>query len=162
MNNKRNSICVSIWVGISIVLLIFLTWFFYLNNKTRPVEVKCSSFLILNDSTDIDSIADTVYSFMIRANRMEEEISNYQEGSSEYIRLLCGYLFCLGDASDVPLLKKAKYGINMDVGCMIDEEWIASLENGGKAIGNFRSRDQIIDSFVYYYQNFDSEDYDDF
>lgn len=93
---------------------------------------------------------------------LEKEISNYQEGSSEYIRLLCGYLFCLGDASDVPLLKKAKYGINMDVGCMIDEEWIASLENGGKAIGNFRSRDQIIDSFVYYYQNFDSEDYDDF
>ena len=93
---------------------------------------------------------------------LEEEISNYQEGSSEYIRLLCGYLFCLGDASDVPLLKKAKYGINMDVGCMIDEEWIASLENDGAAIGNFRSRDQIIDSFVYYYQNFDSEDYDDF
>ena len=93
---------------------------------------------------------------------LEEEISNYQEGSSEYIRLLCGYLFCLGDVSDVPLLKKAKYGINMDVGCMIDEEWIASLENGGAAIGNFRSRDQIIDSFVYYYQNFDSEDYDDF
>lgn len=93
---------------------------------------------------------------------LEEEISNYQEGSSEYIRLLCGYLYCLGDASDAPLLKKAKYGINMDVGCMVDEEWIASLENSGAAIGNIRSRDQIIDSFVYYYQNFDSEDYDDF
>lgn len=88
MNNKRNSICVSIWVGISIVLLIFLSWFFYLNNKTRPVEVKCSSFLILNDSTDIDSIADTVYSFMIRANRMEEEISNLKDKYQSEVDLM--------------------------------------------------------------------------
>ena len=88
MNNKRNSICVSIWVGISIVLLIFLSWFFYRNNKTRPVEVKCSSFLILNDSTDIDSIADTVYSFMIRANRMEEEISNLKDKYQSEVDLM--------------------------------------------------------------------------
>ena len=55
---------------------------------------------------------------------IKQEIENYQNGSSEYIRLLCGYLFCVGDITDVPLLEKAKYGINMDVGCMIDGEWI--------------------------------------
>lgn len=63
---------------------------------------------------------------------IEAEHGNFQEGSSEYIRLLCGYLFCIGDASDVPLIKRVKYGINMDVGCMIDWEWIESLENGGQ------------------------------
>lgn len=52
---------------------------------------------------------------------LQKEIANYQPGSSEYIRLLCGYLYCLGDISDVTLLEKAKYSINMDVGCMIDE-----------------------------------------
>lgn len=54
---------------------------------------------------------------------IEQEIAHYQSGSSEYIRLLCGYLYCLGDVTDVPLLEKAKYGINMDVGCMVDGEW---------------------------------------
>lgn len=40
---------------------------------------------------------------------LEDEISNFHEGSSEYVRLLCGYLYCLGNISDIPLLKKAKY-----------------------------------------------------
>ena len=62
---------------------------------------------------------------------IEQEIEDYQEGSSEYIRLLCGYLYCIGDAADIPLLERAKYGINMDVGCMVDWEWVESLKNGG-------------------------------
>ena len=62
---------------------------------------------------------------------INKEINDFQEGSSEYIRLLCGYLYCLGDSSDVPLIEKAKYDINFDVGCMIDGEWIDSLENNG-------------------------------
>ena len=37
---------------------------------------------------------------------LEDEISNFHEGSSEYVRLLCGYLYCLGNTSDIPLLKK--------------------------------------------------------
>lgn len=53
---------------------------------------------------------------------MKQEIECFQEGSSEYIRLLFGYLFCLGDMTDIPLLEKAKYGISFDVGCMIDQE----------------------------------------
>ena len=57
------------------------------------------------------------------------------------------------DRSDIPLLKKAKYGINMDVGCMIDGEWIQSLENDGAVdeAHNLRSREELIKDFVRYY-----------
>ena len=85
---------------------------------------------------------------------LEKEIAEHKnDESSEYIRLLCGYLFCLGDKSDLPLLKKAKYGINMDVGCMIDGEWLQSLENGGVAdeANNIRSREELIEDIVRYY-----------
>lgn len=54
------------------------------------------------------------------SNLIEKEIVDFQEGSSEYIRVLCGYLYCIGDRFDADLLEKAKYQINMDVGCMID------------------------------------------
>lgn len=91
---------------------------------------------------------------------IQKEIADYQSGSSEYIRLLCGYLYCIGDISDVPLLEKAKYSINMDVGCMIDGEWIDSLKNGGVETQFTGSRKEIIESFVSYYNNFQSEDED--
>ncbi len=87
---------------------------------------------------------------------LEKELNEYKYGeSAEYIRLLCGYLFCLGDRSDIPLIKKAKYDLNMDVGCMIDGEWLQSLENGGKedAANGIRSREEIIADFVRYYGN---------
>ena len=73
---------------------------------------------------------------------LQREIEEFQEGSSEYIRLLCGYLFCLGDAADVSLLEKAKYGVNFDVGCMVDGEWIDSLKNGGRETGGDAASDQ--------------------
>lgn len=92
---------------------------------------------------------------------IQKEIENYQPGSSEYIRLLCGYLYCLGDLSDVPLLEKAKYSINMDVGCMIDGEWIDSLKNGGIETQCTGTRQDIIDSFVLYYKEFQPEDEED-
>lgn len=79
---------------------------------------------------------------------IEQELENFQEGSSEYIRVLCGYLYCIGDSSDVELMKRAKYGINMDVGCMIDGEWIDSLQCND-ADGQ---RQNIIKCFVEYYR----------
>lgn len=85
---------------------------------------------------------------------LKKEIENYQDGSSEYIRVLCGYLFCMGNQSDIPLIKTAKYGINMDVGCMIDCEWIASLENGGAEDEYTRSRSELIQDFIHYYKGF--------
>lgn len=91
---------------------------------------------------------------------INEEINNYQYGSSsEYIRLLCGYLYCIGDKSDIDLIRKAKR-INMDVGCMIDTEWIESLENGGiEDIENYvRPRSEIVADFIEYYHAFQADD----
>ena len=87
---------------------------------------------------------------------IQKEIADYQPGSSEYIRLLWGYLYCIGDISDVPLMEKAKYGINMDVGCMIDEEWIESLKNGGVRARYVNEREKIIGDFVSYYKAFEN------
>lgn len=89
---------------------------------------------------------------------IEKEIANFQQGSSEYIRLLCGYLYCIGDASDIPLIEKAKYEINMDVGCMIDGEWIESLKNGGVEDEYVNSRENIIADFVRYYEDFEGDE----
>ena len=81
---------------------------------------------------------------------IHEEIENYQEGSSEYIRVLCGYLYCIGTASDAELIKKAKYEINFDVESMIDREWIDSLSSDD-ADGQ---RNAIIQYFVEYYHSY--------
>lgn len=89
---------------------------------------------------------------------LRKEIDDYQLGSSEYIRLLCGYIYCIGGVSDVPLIEKAKYSINMDVGCMIDVEWIESLKNGGVEGSFVRTRQEIIEAFVFYYKDFKAED----
>lgn len=84
---------------------------------------------------------------------LEDEIENKKSGSAKYIRVLCGYLFCLGDKTYADLIEKAKYGIDMDAGSMIDAEWIESLKNGGKN-ENIRSRDELIRDFVSYYKDF--------
>ena len=91
---------------------------------------------------------------------IQKEISEFKQGSSEYIRLLCGYLYCISDGSchDIELIEKAKYSINMDVGCMIDGEWIDSLKNGGCEDSFSRPRKDIIDDFISYYTNFHAED----
>ena len=94
-------------------------------------------------------------------NLIEREIENFQAGSSEYIRLLCGYLFCVGDAADVQLLERAKHEINFDVGCMIDQEWIDSLKNGGVENAFVSSRETIIENFISYYENFEADDDED-
>ena len=83
--------------------------------------------------------------------RAVEERKRCFYDSSECLRVLCGYLFCLGDISDVPLLEKVKYKIDMDVGTMIDSEWIDSLENGGIEDKYTRTRKEIIEDFVDYY-----------
>lgn len=85
---------------------------------------------------------------------LEQELQSPWPGSSEYLRVLCGYLYCLGDASDVQLLEKAKYSVNMDAGSMIDAEWIDSLKNGGQADNNIRAREEIVRDFIQYYKEF--------
>lgn len=80
---------------------------------------------------------------------IEKEIENYQEGSSEYIRVLCGYLFCIGDYEDADLIEQAKYKINFDVTCMIDEKWIKALKSNMSE----EERQFQIQSFIKYYKN---------
>ena len=65
-------------------------------------------------------------------------------------RKRCGYLFCLGDISDVPLLEKVKYKIDMDMGVAIDGIWIISLENNGMEMKEYDipSKKELIKYFV--------------
>lgn len=86
--------------------------------------------------------------------RAVEERKRCFYDSSECLRVLCGYLYCLGDISDVPLLEKVKYDIDMDVGTMIDGEWIDSLKNGGIEDKYTQTRKEIIEGFVDYYKFF--------
>ena len=83
---------------------------------------------------------------------LKNELENYVEGSSEYLRFLCGYLYCIGDIGDLDLIKKVKYSINMDVGAMIDAEWISSL---GNEAGSDRA--MLIDDFVDWYQSYEDD-----
>lgn len=59
-------------------------------------------------------------------------------GSAEYIRVLCGYLFCIGNYEDAELIQRAKNNINFDVGCMIDGDWIEALT------GNISEKDKQV------------------
>ena len=79
------------------------------------------------------------------------ELAVPQPGSSDYIRLLCGYLFCLGDSSDAALLEKVKYTFDMDTGCMIDKEWIESLKQDDV---HGIARQDLIQRFIEYYQHY--------
>lgn len=85
---------------------------------------------------------------------LEKELDNYLPGNFEYVRLLCGYIYCIGNASDIPLLKRAKYTTHEELTCMIDAEWIYSLINDSENITIYGSRNQIMENFVTYYKNF--------
>ena len=119
----------------------------YMNNEQR------AQVLLRTYGFDFDRIPKEEIRALI-----EKEITHYQEGSSEYIRVLCGYLYCIGDQSDIDLIEKAKYNIHMDVDCMIDIEWIDSLKNGGIEGEYVRSRNDIIASFIAYYEDFEAND----
>jgi len=80
---------------------------------------------------------------------LEVEFSDYQQGSSEYLRVLCGFLFCIGNVDDVELIEKIKLGINMDIGAMIDSEWIESMK--GVPGSHIRTRDELLKDYVSYY-----------
>ena len=102
------------------------------------------------DKIDKNNIIYLLNEEFKRAIKEEKEDSDFFD-SSECLRVLCGYLYCLGDISDVPLLEKVKYGIDMDVGVAIDSEWIDSLKNEGIAMKleeyDIRSKKEIIKNF---------------
>ena len=114
-------------------------------NEVRTCEL-VQKFLFDFDEIDKSEIVEL----------LEKELCCPQTGSAEYLRALCGYLYCIGDETDIPLIEKVKYSISMDVGCMIDSEWIESLRNEGKENRekSIRNRDEIINDFVQYYKGF--------
>ena len=87
-----------------------------------------------------------------RAIKEEKEDSDFFD-SSECLRVLCGYLYCLGDISDVSLLEKVKYSFDMDVDIAIDFAWIESLKNGGIKTKYTQTRKEITKGFVDYYES---------
>ena len=115
-----------------------------------------AEFFIRKLGFDFDKIDKNEIIFLLNKEferAITERGSKFYD-SSECLRVLCGYLYCLGDISDVPLLEKVKYGIDMDVGTMIDGEWIDSLKNGGIEDKYTRIRKEIIEDFVDYYKFF--------
>ena len=75
---------------------------------------------------------------------LRDEIKELKEHGSDghiYLRVLCGYLFCLGDAEDIPLLSSAKYDVSFDAGCMVDGAWIDCLKQDG-------DRRELIEAFM--------------
>lgn len=81
---------------------------------------------------------------------LNEEYQNYHPGSSEYLRVLCGLLFCIGNKEDADIIEKVKYGLNMDVGFMVDLDWINDL----RGLPTDLTRNEMIDEFKEYYQPF--------
>ena len=107
------------------------------------------------DKIDKDEIIFLLNKEFEKAITETERESKFYD-SSECLRVLCGYLYCLGDISDVPLLKKVKYGIDMDTGVAIDGIWIISLENNGIEMKEYDipSKKEIIKDFVDFYKNY--------
>ena len=101
------------------------------------------------DKIDKNNIIYLLNEEFKRAIKEEKEDSDFFD-SSECLRVLCGYLYCLGDISDVPLLEKVKYKIDMDMGIAIDGIWIISLENNGIEMKEYDipSKKEIIKYFV--------------
>jgi hypothetical protein len=85
--------------------------------------------------------------------RMEEDYfggETQEKRSTEYLRMLCGYLFCIGTRSDAALIERAKYDISFDTGIMIDGIWIDILsDQGGET-----DKEDIIDEFMDYYDDY--------
>ena len=100
-----------------------------------------AEFFIRKLGFDFDKIDKNEIIFLLNKEferAITERESKFYD-SSECLRVLCGYLYCLGDISDV--------------GTMIDSEWIDSLENGGIEDKYTQTRKEIIKDFVDYYES---------
>ncbi|MGN1411524.1 MAG: hypothetical protein ACI4WH_03310 [Oscillospiraceae bacterium] len=88
---------------------------------------------------------------------LEQEIYNYRnvkdyyKKSYEYIRFLCGYLFCIGNTDDIEIIEYVRYTLGMDTGTMIEYEWIQRLKLGLQSAEFVRSREDLIQDFVDWY-----------
>lgn len=124
------------------------------NNKLNTnynIEIKKEDF---NEKRAIELIEKYQFNYDDIPKReiiqlINDELLKYSNGSSEYLRLLCGYLCCIGEKEDAKLIKKVKYEIDMDVGCMVDSNFIEALENEDKELVN-----EIKKELKEYYKNY--------
>ena len=130
----------------------------YEESKNVLYAEERAEFFIRKLGFDFDKIDKNEIIFLLNKEferAITERESKFYD-SSECLRVLCGYLFCLGDISDVPLLKKVKYKIDMDMGVAIDGIWIISLENNGIEMKEYDipSKKELIKDFVDFYKNY--------
>lgn len=71
-----------------LVLAIFISWYSVLRQDVKPVDVSYNSYLLLNDSIACDSIADSVYCFMQRADRIEKDMENLRDKYQSEVDLM--------------------------------------------------------------------------
>ena len=83
---------------------------------------------------------------------LNDEIENFQTGSSEYLRVLCGFLFCIGDIDDLEIIKNVKYKINFDVGSMIDSDWIEYIDGTNSDHSSIRK--ELVKQYSDYYKHY--------
>ena len=120
--------------------------------KQQNLCYNFAQFFIRKLGFDFDKIDKNEIIFLLNKEferAITERESKFYD-SSECLRVLCGYLFCLGDISNVPLLEKVKYKIDMDMGVAIDGIWIISLENNGMEMKEYDipSKKELIKYFV--------------
>ena len=85
---------------------------------------------------------------------LTREIDDFNENeSSEFLRVLCGYLFCIGN-TDVGLIKKVKYELSFDVGCMIDVNWTDAEGMKVNSMAKELWYEQLVREYIEHYKNY--------
>ena len=80
--------CWFVCIPVIVVLAIFITWFFYLFNDRKAINIEYKTCVISQDSTRNYVVADTVYDFMKRADRMEKEIHRLRQNYQSEVNLM--------------------------------------------------------------------------
>lgn len=77
-----------IFVIAILVIGIFISWFCFLRYETKPADISYNSYLLLKDSVACDSIADSVFCFMQRADRIENEVEKLRDKYQSEVDLM--------------------------------------------------------------------------
>lgn len=78
------------WVALPVVLVlaIFISWYSVLRHDAKPVDVSYNSYPLLNDSVACDSISDSIYCFMQRADRIEKDVEKLRDNYQSEVDLM--------------------------------------------------------------------------
>lgn len=119
------------------------------NQKSENPEEKAEKFL---QQYNFDFKED--YRHEIR-DLLEKEFDNYDETqSSEFLRVLCGFLFCIGNVDDVALIRKVKYELSFDVENMIDVNWTDGTGMQRNSMAKELWHEQLVEEYIAYYKGY--------